>query len=189
MRKDTLIATCLAVSTKPSQSTNTPNWSLPNMLPLRRHQSNMVHRFRGWSSTPHNPSPQRRSNASKTLLVPSCNTMRERLTLTSCRTQHHCNTTKQRHTGSGWCMSPTPWLHCYTPQCRHLIRSVWHCTVRRTRPTFPNQVVKKSSRTFLFIQSLWQRLQQWRHTHPVYQHQTRNVVSIWSQTCHSLLRM
>jgi hypothetical protein len=66
-------------STKPSQSTNTPNRSLLNILPTRWHQSNMVHRFRGWRSTPHNPSPQRRSNASKTSLVPSC-TMCEQLT-------------------------------------------------------------------------------------------------------------
>jgi hypothetical protein len=55
----------------PSQSTNTPNQPLPNMLPTRRPQSSMVHRFRGWRLTPHNSSPQRRSNASKTLLVPS----------------------------------------------------------------------------------------------------------------------
>jgi hypothetical protein len=70
---------CLGTSIKPSQSTNTPNQSLPNMLSTRRPQSSMVHGFRGWRSTPYNPSPQRRSNVSKTLLVPS-NTMREQLT-------------------------------------------------------------------------------------------------------------
>ena len=39
----------------------------------------MVHGFRGWRLTPLNPSPQRRSNKSKTLLVPSY-TMRKKMT-------------------------------------------------------------------------------------------------------------
>ncbi len=73
-----MIAICQGISTKPSQSTNTPNHSHPNMLPTRRPQSSMAHGFRGWRLTPHNPSPQRRSNASKTALVPSC-TMHEQL--------------------------------------------------------------------------------------------------------------
>ncbi len=40
MCKDTLIATCPVTSTKPSQSTNTPNRSLPDMLRTKQHQSN-----------------------------------------------------------------------------------------------------------------------------------------------------
>jgi hypothetical protein len=52
---------------------HTPNWSFPNMLSTTWHQSNMVHGFRGWRSTQLNPSNQRKSNASKTSLVPSCN--------------------------------------------------------------------------------------------------------------------
>jgi hypothetical protein len=76
--KDTSIATCSATSTKPSQSTNTPNWSLPNMLPTRWKQSNMAQEFRGWRLTPHNHSPQNKLNVLKTLSVPSY-TMCERL--------------------------------------------------------------------------------------------------------------
>ncbi len=67
-----MIAICPGTAIKPSKSTNTPNPSLPNMLHTRRLQSSMAHGLRGWRSTSHNPPPQRRSNASKTSLVPSC---------------------------------------------------------------------------------------------------------------------
>ncbi len=48
---------------------------------------------------------------------------------TSSCTQHHCSTPKQWHIGSGWCMSPTPWLGCYTSQWRHCIQGMQHGTV------------------------------------------------------------
>ncbi len=48
---------------------------------------------------------------------------------TSCCTQCHCNIPKQRHKGSGWCMSPTLCLHHYTSQCRHLVQGVHHGTI------------------------------------------------------------
>ncbi len=77
--KDTLIATCPVTSTKPSQSTNTPNRSLPDMHHTKQHQSNLVQKFRGWRLTPHNHSPlKKKLNAFKTSSVPSC-TMGERL--------------------------------------------------------------------------------------------------------------
>ena len=60
MFKDTLIGTCLATSTKPSQNTSTPNLSLPSMLPTKQPQSNMAQEIRGWRLTPHNYSPQKK---------------------------------------------------------------------------------------------------------------------------------
>ncbi len=56
----------------------------------------------------------------------------------SCRTQHNCSTTFQWHTASGGCMSPTPWLRCHSPKCRHLIQSLQHHTfsIHRQLPLF-----------------------------------------------------
>jgi hypothetical protein len=138
-----LIATCPCISTKPSRSTNTPNWSLHNMLPTRHHQSNMVHNFRGWRSTPHNFSPRRRSNASKTLSAPSC-TMRKQLTQHfsphSAPLQHTKATTHGQ-----WLMhvtnSSTTLLHI-PMQAFDTKHVTWYCWYTWMHHTFPNQVVK-----------------------------------------------
>jgi hypothetical protein len=103
----------------------------------------MVHGFRGWRSTPHNPSPQRRSNTSQTLSVPSC-TMREQLTqhfsLHSAPLQH------ARATAHGqWLMHVTNSLTMLlripmqTFDTRH---ETWYCPYTQTCHTFLNQVVK-----------------------------------------------
>jgi hypothetical protein len=115
----------------------------PYMLPTRQHQPNIVHGFRGLRSTPHKPSPQRRSNASKTLLVPSC-TMRKRLT--QHLLPHSAPLQHDKATAQGqWLMHVTNSLTMlqHTPmQAFNTKRPTWYCWCTRTCPTFPNQVVK-----------------------------------------------
>jgi hypothetical protein len=93
--------------------------------------------------TPHKHSPQKRSNASKTLAVPSC-TMRKQLThhflLHLAPLQH------DKATAHGqWLMhvtnSSTTLLQ--TPmQAFNTKHATWYSWYTLTRPTFPNQVVK-----------------------------------------------
>jgi hypothetical protein len=113
--------------------TNTPNQSLPKMFPTKLPQSSMVHGFRGWRLTQHNPSPGRRSNASMTSLVPSC-TMHEQLIqhlLLHSVPLHHA---KARAHGQ-WLMcvpnSSTTLLHILiqTFDTRHV---TWYCWYTRT---------------------------------------------------------
>jgi hypothetical protein len=115
------------------------------MLPTRWPQSSMGHRFRGWRSTPHNPSPQRksRSNASKTSLVPSC-TMRKQLTqhfsLHSAPLQHAKAMAHRQ-----WLMHVTNYstMLLHIPmQAFDTRRATWYCWYTRTCHTFPNPVVK-----------------------------------------------
>ncbi len=103
----------------------------------------MVHRFRGWRSTPHNPSSQRRSNASKTLLVPSY-TMREQLT------QHFLpHSVPLQHAKA---MAHRQWLIRVTNSSAMLLhiqmqafgtgRATWYYQYTWTRHTFPNPAIK-----------------------------------------------
>ncbi len=134
---------CPGTSTKPSQSTNTPNQSLPNIIPTRRPQSSMVHGFRGWRSTPYNPSPRRRSNTSKILSVPSC-TMHEQLT------QHFLpHSVLLQHAKA---MAHGQWLMHVTNSLTTLLhipmqafgtrRATWYYQYTQTCHTFPNPAVK-----------------------------------------------
>ncbi len=137
--KDTLIATCPVTSTKPSQSTNTPNRSLPDMHHTKQHQSNSVQNFRGWRLTPHNHSPQKKLNAFKTSSVPSC-TMRKQLIqhllLHLAQLQHN----KPRAHGQ-WQMlvTNTPQLRCHSLKCWHLIHSMQFGTFSTHRRLLPFQ--------------------------------------------------
>ncbi len=113
------------------------------MLPTKQPQSSMVHGFKGWRLTLHNPSPWRRSNASKTLSVPSC-TMREQLTqhfLPHSVPLQHAKAMAYRQ----WLMhatnSLTTLLHI-PMQAFNTRRRTWYCWYLRTRHTFPNPVVK-----------------------------------------------
>jgi hypothetical protein len=138
-----LTAICPGTSTKPSQSTNTPNQSLPNILLTKRPQSNMVHGFRGWRLTPHNPFPQSRSNASKTLLVPSF-TMHEQLTLHFLLHSvpfQHAKTTTQGQWQMRVINSSTMSLHI-PMQAFGTRFATWYYQYTRKRHTFPNPAVK-----------------------------------------------
>ncbi len=138
-----MITICLCTSTKPSQSTNTPNQSLPNMLPTRQPRSSMVHGFRGWRLTPHNPEPQRRSNASKISLVPSC-TMREQLAQHSSPHSVPLQHTKAMAHGQWWMrftnsLTTSPHIPMQAFSTRH---ASWYYQYTRMHHTFPNPVVK-----------------------------------------------
>jgi hypothetical protein len=142
MRKDTLIATCSDTSTKPSQSTNTPNRSLPNMLPTKQHQPNMAHKFRGWRLTPHNYSPQKKSNVSKTLLVPYC-TMHKRLiqhffAALSTIAAHQANGTRAVAYA---CHQLLDYAATH-PNAIDTKLATWYFQFTQMPPTFPNLVVK-----------------------------------------------
>ncbi len=138
-----MIAICPGTSTKPSQSTNTPNQSLINMLPTRRPRSSMVHGFRGWRSTPLNPSPCRRSNASKTLLVPYY-TMHKQLT--QHLSPHSVPLQHAKATAQG------QWLMCVTNSLTTLLHipmqafstrhATWYYQYTWTCHTFLNPEVK-----------------------------------------------
>ncbi len=138
-----MTAICPVTSTKPSQSTNTPNQSLPNMLPTRRLQSSMADGFRGWRSTPHNPSPQRGSNMSKTLLVPSC-TMPEQLTqhfLPHSVPLQHAKAMAQGQWRMRVTNSLTTSLHI-PMQSFGTRRATWYYQYTQMRHTYPNPAVK-----------------------------------------------
>jgi hypothetical protein len=130
-----------------SQSTNTPNQSLFNMLPTKGHQSNMAQVFRGWRLTPHNPSPQKESNLFKTLLVPSC-TMRERLVqhflLHSAKLQHGKPTAHgqwQMHVTNSSIMLPLTQMQAFDTK-----RATWYFQYTQMLPTFLKQGVKVERR-------------------------------------------
>jgi hypothetical protein len=101
----------------------------------------MVHGFRGWRSTPHNPSPQRRSNASMTSLVSSC-TMHKQLT------QHFLLHSAPLHHAKA--MAHRQWLMCVTNSSTMLLHipiqafgtrcATWYCKYTRMHHNFLNQV-------------------------------------------------
>ncbi len=138
-----MIVICPGTSTMPSRSTNTPNQSFPNMLPARQPQLSMVHGFRGWSSTPHNPSPQRRSNTSKTSSVLSytmCKQLTQHFLPHSVPLQHAKATTHGQ-----WMMhvtnSSATSLHI-PMQVFATRRATWYYQYTQRRHTFPNPAVK-----------------------------------------------
>jgi hypothetical protein len=138
-----LIATCLGTSTKPTQNINTLNRSLPNMLPTKQHQSNLAQDFRGWRLTPHNHSPQQKSNVFKTSLELYC-TMRKWLIqhflLHSAQSQHDKLMAHWQ-----W------WMHVTNSLTKLLLTqtqafdtklATWYFWYTQTPPTFPNLVVQ-----------------------------------------------
>jgi hypothetical protein len=143
MCKDRLIATCLDTLTKPSQSTNTPNQSLPNMIPTKRHQSNMAQELRGWRLKPHNHSPQKNSNTFKTLSVPYYiihEWLIQHFLPHSAQSQHNKPTAHgqwQMNVINSWITLPLTQIQAFETTL-----ATWYLQSTQTPPTFPNLVVK-----------------------------------------------
>ncbi len=93
--------------------------------------------------TPHNPSPQRRSNASKTLLVPSC-TIRKYLTQHFLPHSAPLQQAKAMAHGQWWMRvnnSSTTLLHI-PMQAFGARHATWYYQYTRMCHTFPNPAVK-----------------------------------------------
>jgi hypothetical protein len=119
-----------------------PNRSLLKMLPTKRQQSNMAQEFREWRLTPHNHSPQKKTNTIKTLLEPSC-TMREQLIqyflLHSAPSQHKPTAHVQwwMHVTNSLITLPLTQMLAFDTKL-----ATWYYWYTQTPPTFPILVVK-----------------------------------------------
>ncbi len=160
------------------------------MLPTKWPRSSMVHRFRGWRSTPHDPSPRRRSNVSKTKLVPYC-TMHKQLTqhfLLHSAPLQHAKAMAHRQWLVHVTNSSTTLLHIpmqtFDTSC-----ATWYCWYTWTCDTIPNLVVKEEQQVISTDPNAMTNTSTIEPFSPVYHHQTHHVVSFRGRTCRTLLQL